>query len=51
VVSASGPAHSGLEANKEVSTVEEFLERIGEEALHIVVHVVENIIENLGDNN
>jgi hypothetical protein len=34
-----------------VSPVEEFLERIGEEALHIIAHVVEHIIENFEDNN
>lgn len=31
--------------------MEEFLERIGEVALHVIVHVVENVIEGLGDNN
>jgi hypothetical protein len=50
----AGP-HSGFKqrqpSREEVSPVEEFLERIGEEALHIIAHVVEHIIENFEDNN
>jgi hypothetical protein len=58
VVSASARPHSGFQERKrkqpgreEVSTMEEFLQKIGEEALHVFVEVAKHIIENATNNN